>query len=45
MAEMKPACLSGKNTKTSPPGVDANKGSCGPLSGDCVITLGWDYIP
>jgi hypothetical protein len=42
MAETKPACSSAKNASTSPPGVDANKGNCGPLSGDCVITLTFD---
>ena len=39
MAVKKPACSSAKNTATSPPGVDADKGICGRLSGDCVLTL------
>ena len=42
MAETKPACSSAKNTATSPPGVDANKVNCGPLSDDCVLTLRFD---
>ena len=39
MAETKPACLSAKSVSTSPPGIDANKGNYGPLSGDGVLTL------
>ena len=42
MAEKKPACLSVKNTATSLPGIDANKGNLGCLSGDCVVTLTLD---
>jgi hypothetical protein len=42
MAVTKPACLSAKSASTSPPGVDANKGNCGPLSGACVLTLTFD---
>jgi hypothetical protein len=42
MAEKKPACSSAKNMATSLPGVDANKGNLGHLSGDCVLTLTFD---
>ncbi len=42
MAEMKPACSSAKNMTNSPPGVDANEGNCGRLSGDCFLTLTFD---
>ncbi len=42
MAEKKPASLSAKNTATSPPGINADKGNCGRLSGDCVLSLTFD---
>ena len=42
MAEKKPACSSAKNTATSLPGIDADMGNCGRLSGDSVLTLTFD---
>ena len=42
MAEKKPACLSAKNMATSLPGIKTNKGNCGRLSVDCVLTLTFD---
>ena len=42
MAGKKPACSSAKNTAANLPDVDAVKGNCGRLSGDCVLTLTFD---
>jgi len=42
MAEKKPACSSAKNTATGLPGIDADMGNCGHLSGDSVLTLTFD---
>ena len=42
MAETKPACSSAKNASTSLPGIDADMGNCGRLSGDSVLTLTFD---
>ena len=39
MAEKKLACSSAKNTATSLPGIDADMGNCGRLSGDSVLTF------
>jgi hypothetical protein len=39
MAEKKLAYSSAKHTTTSPPGIDADKGNCGRLSGACVLTV------
>ena len=42
MAEKKPACSSAKNTAISLPGIDADMGNYGRLSGDSVLTLTFD---